>query len=648
MPCQTIESILPVSSLGFGAVDQLIQKIPQVKPGKTKSWQELQKIVGVMLWLSNPSNLAALKQIIDSLGTLEGLMLLANLLSYAGMDGIIDFGKLGSSLAGVKDAFDCITQNINAIMSVENQVINTVQGVLTTSNIFAMLGMSQVMERLGITDSYAFSQLSSEMTSKLGFASLTNIPGINGVLPVPPNVTQAEQTFYSVNSLTQTIYLLSQTPTNPVAQTVLQKTAQAASIVAPSVAAQQIGTLPEAPAQTILSAVSKGTDTTSEIMAQRSNNAAALATLSATAQSVPAPAPASVPTPPIPSPTGGLAPMGVATAQALASQGPVAIGNLQDAADKTAVLIGGSTEVLLWRRRQVQFLLKKYKAEFYQVDKDLKEIASMGAQAPLTTGSGALDLIPLLSILQSRNPALLERYRVLDFKIKNLQHDLDAINAEYSTSQSNVSQLQTYSNALQQFSPTNTRPYTGSDPRTAVNAQGCMLNGTYSDSCQKELQDPTNPNYDDSWLSPSQQETAKRLAVAAQQQGVPVRLAVALGLTEGSLSMNPGTPQNPNGTVDIGPLQINSSHVGNPKPGGGTITLADLWNPDFNISYGINYLSQAYNKSKSMGFTGEELIRNTYLGYNSGLGAIGTVSPSNANVSRFVVNYLKSSGCCVA
>jgi hypothetical protein len=488
MACETIASILPVSSLGFGAVDQLIQKIPQAKPGKTKTWQELQKMVGVALWLSNPSNLAALKQIIDSFGTLEGLMLMANLLSYAGMDGIIDFGKAGASLAKIKSAFDCINQNINAITTVENQVINTVQGVLTTSNIFAMLGVSNVMESLGITDSYAFSQLSSEMTSKIGFAGLSSVPGINGVIPFPPSVASAEQTAYTVNSLTQTIYLLSQTPTNPVAQEALQKTAQAASIVAPSVASQQISTLPQAPDQTILSAVSKGTDAALETMTARADNASAWSTLSATAQSVPTPAPSAVPSPSIPSATGGTAPMSATTAQALVSQGPVAIGNLQDAANKTSVLIGDNTEILLWKRRQVQFLLKKYQAEFYQVDKDLKEIASMGAQAPLTAGSGALDLVPLLSILQSRNPGLLERYRVLDFKIKNLQHDLFAIDSGYTSSQSNMAQLQTYSSALQQFSPTNNRPYSASDPRTASKVSP-------TNSCGWVYLDSTIPGY---------------------------------------------------------------------------------------------------------------------------------------------------------
>lgn len=469
MACKTLEDIIPVSSLGFGAVDTLIKKIPQIQPGKTKGWKDLQKAMSVALWLSNPSNIAAIKQVADAIkrGDLSGLILISNLLSYVGMDGMINFSALGSKLSKVSEALDCVNQNINALSNIENQVVNTVQGVLTTSNVFAMLGLSDVMDSLGITDSYAFSQLQSEMNSKLGFVALSSVPGINGIVPIPQGLSQVEQAYYSANSLTQTMYLLSQAPTDPVAQEALQKTAQASTLISPSVAELQISTLPSAANQLITGAIENKSDVTTLTIETRSSNAQALSALTSSVQAqTGVTTPGVVPAPPIPGPGGQTQPMGVETASALQAQGPTAIGNLQDATNKTQLLKDDNKERIIWKQRQLNILKGKYQKQFYQVDKDIKEVSSMTSQVPLIGGQ-APDLSPLLSLLQSRNPVLSEHYRVLDFKLKLIKYDLESAEGEISSSNADSAQLGTYSSGLQYFSPVNGNPYSASDPRTA-------------------------------------------------------------------------------------------------------------------------------------------------------------------------------------
>ncbi len=647
MACKTLADLVPVSSLGFSSVEKLLKKIPQIKPKKTKGWKELQKAMNVAMWLSNPSNLAALKQVADAIknGDPRALLLLANLTTYAGMDGMVDLSKVGSALSGVKDAFDCINKNINALSEVENQIINTVRGVLTTSNMFSMLGLSQVMQDLHIADSYAFSQLQTEINSKLGFSVLASAPGLSGVLPAPPGLSQTEQALYAVNGLTQYMYLLSVASADPKAQSVLQHCSQAAALLSPTTASSQISTLPAASTKLITDAITNNLDTPTTIIASRSANAQALSALSSTTQVPTSSTPSGpLPAPPVPSGSEATVPMPPAAAQVLQTMGPVAVGNLQDAATKTEILLGQDAEVALWRKRQLQIIKSRYQKQFYQVDKDSKEVSSMTSQA----AQGAQGLSSFLDLLQSRNPALSEQYRVLDFKLKLVTYAIADTSDQISSNSSKASQLSIYGSALQQFSPVNTRPYTASDPRTygTVTAKGCTQNGVYSDACKKELENWLDSTYNDTWLSSSQKSVASLYAGIATRTGVPPRLAIALGLTEGSLSLTPGDHPNSNGTLDMGPLQINSAHVGESKPGGGTITLSDLRDQTFNISFGIDYFGKAYAKAKSLGFTGEELIRNAYLGYNSGPGTIGRVPANNANISRFLINYLRMSGCC--
>jgi len=239
MACQTVADLVPISLIGAKPIEELLKKIPQYQVTGIKNWKGMQ-VIQATLWLSNPTNLATILKAIEyikdfkNLGDLSKIMFLSNLLQYMGISGFIDFSKLDTeAMQKVTDALGCITKNIDVLQTLESSLMETVHSILNTSNIYQMLGVSDVMNDLGITDSYLFSELNSTLNNTMGISQLSNIPGINGTIPLPDSITQALTTTYVINGLAQTIGYMSLAQNNPQAQGVLAAAGQLANQVDP-------------------------------------------------------------------------------------------------------------------------------------------------------------------------------------------------------------------------------------------------------------------------------------------------------------------------------------------------------------------------------------------------------------------------------
>jgi soluble lytic murein transglycosylase-like protein len=117
---------------------------------------------------------------------------------------------------------------------------------------------------------------------------------------------------------------------------------------------------------------------------------------------------------------------------------------------------------------------------------------------------------------------------------------------------------------------------------------------------------------------------------AAQRYGAPKNLLVAISKVESSFNKK-AVNKNKNGSIDVGVMQINSSHFADLSRRG--IYPSDLFNPCINVSVGAWILSESIKR--------HGLTWRAVGAYNAGRGKNGNEADRKAYVKKVWTVYSK-------
>ena len=442
MACKTLTDLIPTSYLGAESIQKLLDKFPQAQPPGLRTWQQT-KVFKILLYLTNPANQAVIRQIVDmtKMGDLAGLVLLANVMQAMGMEGLVDMSKLSGVAGKVTDTLGCIAKNVQALQSTYSLVGETVTAVVAPSNIYKALGLSDFMAQSGITSSYLMTDLTKAIGGIPGISGLTQLPGVFQTIPLSYTATQGLQSMYTVNALAQTIQLLDAATGNSGASSAFTAVSAAGTMNGQN--GQDLTT-----GQQYALAFSQRTaqtgDTVSSIYAIQGQQSTAEAIIQQGVANSVAQVPATVPAGPQ---TINGVPLSKTTVEGIAAQGVDKLGDTLDATQAANYENALEYERMAWRKRCLTILQARYAKEYTAARAKVNTSGQTSGAIP-TQNVTQDDMVPMLAAVRLQNDSLLERLRVLDYKMKEVKLELDLISKNMDITKNAQVVLQDYATVL--------------------------------------------------------------------------------------------------------------------------------------------------------------------------------------------------------